>query len=248
MTTSVNQWRIYCETESAWSSGFFDASSPAPTTCFNNTTHTVNANSAQLLQTISSNNVNAKIIEESIPTQGFFKSQGYSFTIPGNSTASTIVSWGYPVTVLETFFATVNTQSGDIINAITAPNTIIGTITANVAIGATVLPVSSTVVANSYVGFEILINGVLLGEILSIDHTNLTLTVSPLTTGYSSGAYVGVQIRIINNFIIGNSFRYVVGSSKIGGKFIAAGTTTRVEYTNNQSTALTFTFRVEFLF
>jgi hypothetical protein len=49
MTTVVSQWRIYCNTESAW---VMNWSVAPPTTCINNTAHTVNLSSQQVLQTL----------------------------------------------------------------------------------------------------------------------------------------------------------------------------------------------------
>lgn len=49
-TNSVSQWRIYCNTESAW---VYSWETAAPTTCNNDTGHTVNSNSAQIVDTIN---------------------------------------------------------------------------------------------------------------------------------------------------------------------------------------------------
>ena len=45
-------WRVYCNTESAWSYGF---GSSSPSVCFNNGTHTINSSSQQRLDEVPSN-------------------------------------------------------------------------------------------------------------------------------------------------------------------------------------------------
>lgn len=54
-SVSVSEWRIYCLTENAWVENWSVA---APTTCANDTSHSVNTDSVQILQ-----NVNSQMVE-----------------------------------------------------------------------------------------------------------------------------------------------------------------------------------------
>lgn len=54
-SVSVSEWRIFCLTENAWVENW---SIEAPTTCNNNTSHSVNSSSVQILQ-----NVNSQMVE-----------------------------------------------------------------------------------------------------------------------------------------------------------------------------------------
>lgn len=67
--SSVDEYRIYCYTESDWVHGY---GVTAPTVCYNNTNHSVNENSVQLVNTISTiaetdslNRLKINIMEES---------------------------------------------------------------------------------------------------------------------------------------------------------------------------------------
>lgn len=55
VTPIVHQWQIYCNDESNWVQSW---SLTAPTTCSNNTAHSVNSNSVQQLQSVSNQQVN----------------------------------------------------------------------------------------------------------------------------------------------------------------------------------------------
>jgi hypothetical protein len=46
--TVINKWKIYCETESAWVYWYLPEDDSAPTTCSNNTSHTVTAGTASI--------------------------------------------------------------------------------------------------------------------------------------------------------------------------------------------------------
>ena len=58
--TTVNKWRIYCNTESAWTEGWLEEGASAPTTCFNDSGHSVNLSSPQIIDVVSENTVVAK--------------------------------------------------------------------------------------------------------------------------------------------------------------------------------------------
>jgi hypothetical protein len=65
--TSVAEWRIFCTTEEQWVTSWGIS---APTQCNNNTTHTVNLQSVQQLQTINENNVSINnLVHDTIDTQ-----------------------------------------------------------------------------------------------------------------------------------------------------------------------------------
>lgn len=55
VTPIVYQWQIYCNTESKWVQNW---SLTAPTTCVNNTAHTVNSSSVQQIQAVSNQQIN----------------------------------------------------------------------------------------------------------------------------------------------------------------------------------------------
>jgi len=245
---SVNNWRIFCDTESDWSYGFLDASLPAPTVCFNNTQHSVNLESQQIVKVVGNDIVNAKIIETTAQINGNFRCQGFSMNIEPGPTGSLTLSWPYTICVLESFF-TSKSQDGDVINCTTGPNTIVSVLGSDLSSGSTVIPVTQTFIEHAYVGYEILINGVNLGEIISIDPANMTATiVTPTTQIFTAGGYIGIQQVNIINFVVNGDVRVIIGRSKIGAKTLPPNMNVLITYTNNQSVPILFTFQVEYLY
>lgn len=250
--TSITKWRVYCTTEEDWIYGYKDTSDGTPTTCFNNTGHTVNENSFQEVDVISDDTINAKIIEEYVPTGGNFKCCGKKFTIPANSTVTHTVSWPFNISVMESYFTSSSDMEGDVVEVVTAPNSIVGALTAPVEIGDTVINVNTTVIQNIMVGYTFKLgnSNTSLGFVLAIDENALTVTVeTPSPEAFSTGAYVKMEVEGICELEIGAApFRYVIGSSKTGGKHLLANTPVNVIYTNNGYTEKTFRFQIEMLY
>ena len=248
--TVINEWRIFCETEGIWTYGHLAADSGIPTTCFTDTAHTVNTNSIQIVDTVDNSAIRAKIVEETIETGGYFRCEGHKFTIAAGTTDSHMISWPYPISVLESYFTCGTNQEGDVINVVTGPDTIVGTITANVAISDTVIPVSLTVVQNAQVGWDFKIGSDNLGYIIGIDANALTITLAtPVTSTYTSGDYAKIEVPGIRDLEIGPAaFRYQIGASKTGGKYLPANTNVKVSYTNNGVNPITFRYQLEYLY
>jgi hypothetical protein len=251
--SSVTKWRVYCNTEGVWSYGYKDTSEGSPTTCFNNTGHEIQENSQQELEVISTDTINAKIVEEYVPTGGNFRCCGKKFNIPANSTVTYTVSWPFNISVLQSFFTSSADMEGDVVDVVTAPNTIIGVLTAPVAIGDTVINVNTTVFQHLMVGYTLKLgnSNVSLGYVLAIDENALTVTVqTPSPEAFSAGTtYVKTEVIGIHDLEIGAvPFRYIIGSSKTGGKHLPVNTTVNVTYTNNGNTQKTFRFQIELLY
>jgi hypothetical protein len=237
--------------ESQWVYGFKDTEDGPPTTCFNNTEHSVNDMSMQEIQVIEDATVNAKIVEEYVPTGGNFRCYGRRFTIPAQSTVTYTVSWPFNISVLQSFFTSDSGMEGDFLEVVTAPNTIIGVITSPVAVDDTVIHVNTTVINNIMVGYTFKLgnSNTNLGYVLAIDDNNMTITVeTPSPSAFNAGTYAKMEVAGICEFEIGPSFRYVIGSSKTGGKHLPANTPVDVIYTNNGNSEKTFRFQIEMLY
>jgi hypothetical protein len=143
-------------------------------------------------------------------------------------------------------------MEGDLIEVTTAPNTIVGVLTAPVEIGDTVLSVNLTVIQNVMVGYTCKLgnSNINLGYILAIDANTSTITVEvPSPEAFSAGTtYVKMEVDGICHLEIGGPFRYVIGGSKAGGKHLPANTPVDVIYTNNGNIEKTFRFEIEILY
>lgn len=126
--TTLNEYRIYCNTENSWVVG---AGREPPTVCYNNNTHEVNPNSVQELPKVTDTTV--KIQEESVATGGHFQTTTVDLVCTANTTSSQTLSWPFPVGALAVGFHSDSTNVGDVVNIIVGPDTITGYITADVS-------------------------------------------------------------------------------------------------------------------
>lgn len=252
---TINKWKIFCITENTWSYGYLDSTATPPTTCFNNTSHTVNPDSISIVETISPNTVTISENDPDEPNDigDNYITEGYSVDLPANTITTKQISWPIPINVLSTNYSTLDTHIGDIIDIVS--NSInIGTVTANVSIGDTVLTVSSTVVNAAIKGYEILItdgtNTDFLDSVISINKNNNTITIrqSPTHT-FSIGSLIKIQKRIMKNVEIGMSWLYEPSRGRIVGTRVKANQTLNIKY-NNKSTSVDkrITFNIQYLY
>ena len=250
MIQDIIYWRIFCTTEGIWTYGYLDESAGAPTTCFTDTGHAVNGASQQEITRVENSVSKVKIQEESVETGGHFRCEGKKITAIAGQTTCQIVSWPYPISVLQSFFITDGTHEGDVIDVTIGPNTTIGSITENVAVDDTVVNVSLTVVQNISLGYDFIINSDNLGKVTEIDPNALTITIdSGSTNSYTSGDSVKTQVSSIEALELDSiSERYTIGGSKTGGKYLPANTNVEVCYTNNGVSDITFRYQIEYLY
>lgn len=145
---------------------------------------------------------------------------------------------------------------GDKVSAQIYPETIIGAITADVAINQTVVNVSSTVLDNIEVGFRCyLFDGVNqdnCGKVIDVDKTNSQITLSPgaVYFNYSAASptYVQMSIEMFSEMEIPREGIYNFGDSTIGGSYLPAGTPGRIIYENISGGVKRFVMYVEYLY
>jgi hypothetical protein len=250
MATKIIYWRIYCETEGIWTYGYLDDTQGTPTTCFTNTSHTVNPNSYQDMTTTSLTVPEVKLAEELVKTGGNYRAESFKFTCPANQVTVYTVSWKFQLSVISSSYVGKSAWEGCKVDAIVGPDTVVGTITDDVASGVSVIPVSLTVIQNAQVGYEFFIGSDLIGEIISINSNALTVTLSDNTiTTYTSGAYAKLQTRAIKNYeICGGPLLYTFGVNVLGGSPLAPNTDVNVVFNNVTNSSIDFRFQVEYLY
>ena len=248
--SSICQYRLYCNTQSDYK---YVWSTSIPSTCPDNNTHTINIDSITIVNEISENTTTIK--EEETPTGGHFIQECWAFDCPANTETSYDIAYPYPVSSSGLFFETALNHKGDVLNCIMAPDAIIGTITSNVAIGDTIIHVSSTVLTYISVGFSVkLFNGTQHScetVVINKNLVNSTLTLqTPINLEFiaSSPTFVKMYRYIVKNFEIGEPSRHIIGSTKIGASYIPANTIARVKYQNNGSESKRFIIRSEMLY
>ena len=250
--SKVNEWRIYCNTESTWSYGWLADGSAEPTACFNNTTHIVNPNSPSIVNSISQDIV--KISQEKISTQGNFRNETFSFTVAGNTTTTSSIQFPFTVSILAVILQVSSSNIGDVYSARLDPG-IYGTITSNLASGVNIVPIDSTIINYFNVGYNIQLTRLSdstiqdLGYVTAIDKNANTVTVENATTqNFNSGDKVAISVIGIKNMILVNTGTVSVGRSVLGSTYIPPSATVYSEYTNNTSSSKTFVYSLEYLY
>jgi hypothetical protein len=222
--SSVYEWQIYCETESAWITGYDKA---AITACPTDTAHTVTAGSVQKLREYS--NQQLKIIEFQ-PEPGQPNIVGYKqvftvklrnddygpddLTLYGNTLNK--MTWTSPPDPIYIYSIKSNTeihQKGDIVNLWVNKDLGVGNTTTTTAAGsfsfiASTSPVN--VATLMFTGFEIALydGGPLevLGRITAVNQATNEITCQYATTReLATGTGILVSIHTVNNLQLSNA-------------------------------------------
>lgn len=247
--TTIYKYRILCATESTY---VYKYDTQLPTTCPNDTSHTIDSSSVTIVETY--NNETSEI-KQTIP--GYYQMGTTMITVPSGATGSIHEqTFSFPMDlqlwIME--FTSTSDMVGDIFNIIAAPETIVGAITSPVSTSDTVINVTNTIFTSGVVakGLEILlddgVNKQSLGLITAYDETNLQLTVqnSP-SISYLPGTYIKINTYIVKNQVIDSPNKtFVYGRKGITTKTIQANTPLKFIYTNNNGIAKNLYFNLEY--
>lgn len=256
MSGLVNQWRVYCQTESEFITGWL-ADPQVCTSCFNNNTHIINASSASIIQTISPNTT---IISTQVPgqTNGNYRREGKIINInPGQGViTSQITTFPYTIGMLAFCIQISQDNVGDKIEALIMPRgqAPLGILTTNLSVGQTVIPIPVSTLAYFQVGYQLTLQSNTTGfleeedEILSIDKIAGTVTLQTgITTAFNQGSYISFLMKRCKNV-------YLTTPGNIQmGNFLRAATfptimQAQLRYTNNSNQAKVFAYATDYLF
>jgi hypothetical protein len=217
-----------------------DENQAAPTTCPNNSAHTITSSLTQIVQTRESDAVT--INQEDTPTAGRFFFDTKQFTALANQTTS--FSFSYPMTIslLDAQFVSAAENTGDTWSWVIYENTTVGAITSDVAISDTVINVSSTVLDNVDIGFYVnLFDGVnteQLNRVVAKDSIAGTITVETASSQAFAAAtptYVRMSVYFCKDMEFGHPWNVIFGDGKIRTTTVPANTSIKVDYTNNHA-------------
>jgi hypothetical protein len=238
MCDSVTQYKIYCNTESKFVTGW---GTTPPTVCYNNNTHTVNLNSIQVVEIVASNQVTINQQDVS-QTSRFIIESIYLDNIAPNSTS--VVNHVFDVAIsMHSFnFALSSAEDNDLFSVAVNPNTPLGLITADVKSGDTTIPVSVNVLPYIKAGFYLTVTDGTNTEgptkILSVDSINLNLVLkTALTNDYSAtNTQILLSYYVVKDMPIVLGSSYSFGGEIINASIVPAGTVGMFSFTNNGST------------
>lgn len=231
---AINKWSVFCETENKLIEVLSVSGNPPPLICPNNPEHLLTPERTFLLEAIQENQT--KIKEETIPTQGFFKIEGKLLTCPANSKSSQDTGLKHAVSILAFYVSPSPNNYKDVLDIYINLGTI-GILTSPITAGSSTVQIGTPVFANIPIGFEILVNGVCIGEVLSKNETTQTLTMdSPISQNFAANLPVVLRNRMMKNFIIGMAPKYEFGISTIGGSYMSPNYSVSAVYTNKSLT------------
>lgn len=249
MSTTIYKYRVFCETENAFVT-IWDKT--PPTVCPNNISHTIDSNSITITDQVSSNNVN---IIQSEPgfTNGFYRVEGFSLTIPANSSATKDISWPYNIAVMTMNLQPSTENIGDTINAYAGPDTTIGVNTETIGQNVSVINVNSTVLQNIKLGYVVSVvnntQNINMGECISIDTVNSRITCNIVASeGVGPGANIKVSRQIMKNITFTSNNIINLANKNVSSTSFPANTIARLVYTNNSNTQKTFCYNTEFAY
>jgi hypothetical protein len=247
----IYNYRIYCITEGK---NVYEWNTAAPTTCPNNTAHTINPNSISIVDERAP--AVTSIQQETVPTGGWFKTETLiinAATGPGVVTTVTR-SWPFNISLLNLYFQTQDANAGDSLIIDWASDQTIGTLTGDVAVGATTANVSASVVQNIAVGFNVSLtdgtNQDDCGRVIAIDSINNIITFeTPTVDSFlaSSPTYVQVTVTPVD-LTFGPALNYNVAQHVIGGSHIPANQVATAYYTNNSAEAKQLYVNLEYFY
>jgi hypothetical protein len=252
---SINKWRVYCIDEASFVEGFLPSGSTC-TTCFNNTTHSVNNSSISITETVTPNTV---LISTQNPgeTSGYYRRERKKMTIAAGPDVITtqIISFKYPVGMLAFNVDIATANEGDVFDALVAPINFspVGVLTANASAGACALTVNSGALAYLKIGFNLVLFSSSnvkeeAQEIIAINTTNNTITLeSGITGNYVTGNYISFFITRCKNYHMNCSESITMGNFLRSSLF---GTTLQAQlrYTNKSNIEKTFVYGIDYLF
>lgn len=248
-TKRLYKFRLWCLVEATYLETWAEVE---PNACPHNPAHGLDHARTLILESMDGGVEQVDVIEEAAEsdTGGYFQCEGYEIDVPaGADPPAKDLTWPVPVSVLAAKFAATG-FIGDELEVQVAPNTIVGTITAEAAAGAKIMSVWQTVVDNAKRGFWVKIGAEDLGRITKVDKTAMTIeTETALAAIAPAGSLVKVTVKMIPRLRINTpSYPWEIGFSKIGGSYIKAGTTIRLLYKNIEGSAKKFPFEIELLY
>jgi hypothetical protein len=235
MSTAINHYKIYCNTEAKYVDGW---GASTPTVCYNNNTHSVNTNSIQLLEIISTNQVKIKEDSVIIPRNVWIKHVEFS-NIESNSSQDRYFTFDIVTSMYSFTLSTDDTNKGDEFTIAVNPDTTLGLITQNITAGDTTLYAPPGLLAYGWNGFELKVtdgtNTDSLGRILSINQTTgvVTFSIPAVHSFSSSNTLVKMTYYTMNSLKFGAPGVLRFGDDVIGGSTAPIGTTVKFTYKNN---------------
>lgn len=220
--TTYYKYRVRCTTDNVYRHWILAEGDPVPSTCPDNTSHTINTAITAVVDTFEESLTQIK--EENIPTGGNFRADTINFTALANTVTFHNVSYPFPITALTSEFVTSSNQTNDTVDMMVGIDTITGAITGNIA------PATTWISQNYTVGNIITYTHPLFGNRVYTCIADTVSNENPTDSIYWKHGYeIPVSQTVIDNAKIGYEFKVddltnsndverVIGIDKINNK------------------------------
>lgn len=202
---SVNYFRIYCLTENKWVYGYLESDKEC-TVCFNNNTHSVNLESANLLTSISQKYTLISTDANGSNTKNFRSERKMMACAPYTVTTQTTI-FPYDVSILSFNYDVTTQNIGDVFDVIVMPISQLGVLETSLSQGETHIAVSPFLIDFLNTGYQLVFTKASTGEVEETDLiTNINMTnnvvtlLSGLRNSFAPGDYFSFLIKRITNF------------------------------------------------
>lgn len=233
-STSVRNYRIYCDTEAAWVTGW---SVDPPIKCYNNISHSVNLNSVQEITEVSENAV--KIVEDAVEVSRNISNDAISVLVPSASSGSATYVFKFPNSFYSYQFGLSDIHQGDELTIAINPNTVLGHPGADITTGATTFIAPMALLMYGQVGYFITItdgvNTNELGLIRSINKVTgvVTMDVAATNDFVAASTLIKMTYYVMRSVPLSGHGVFGFGQDIIGGNPVPVGTSVVVTYKNN---------------
>jgi hypothetical protein len=241
MTETLYRWRVYCVTDSKYEFTWRGETEEEPSVCPVNTSHTIDASQNRIVQERKPDLV--EIIDERTPTGGNPHLVSINFDALPNQVTNHSWQEPFPINIISSYIFISSENRGDLLTVEISPNTVIGTITADVAISDTVIDVSQSVIDNIDVGYWVTLNNTViqedLGRVISIDKNNLQITVETASTQIFlavTPTFIEMTVRYMCDLELSHAGRLDIGRGNIGSSYVPANTSVITKYDNKHAT------------
>lgn len=239
---TLSSYKVFCITENVDVFTYGYQETP-PTVCPHDLTHTIDTNSIEVVNTYQ---IPGMFIEvDKSQTGGSMLTYGITGTFPAcpPGTVQTFGINSLPF-VIRIMTLTINPGSENLLDTFdffSAPNTVIGTSTAELTAGQNIVEVSASVYTNIKVGYMLRITGggnqeefrfVIAKDTLAGPIYQLTLETNAVNT-YPAGSLIDMSILRVYNLKIKSSNPIVFSGKAPGTSLIPPSLTALMKYTNN---------------
>ena len=220
------------------------------TTCPENPSHSVRANSMSTVESISENRV---IIDDGVV--GRFQISCVEFDIPSMTPGdihTEDVSFPFDMELYKCCTYTSTSMIGDRYSIKVSPDTPISTLSAIGATGATGLTLDQAIFSAGVItkGIHLTITDgtpQLLGRVTAYDNQAHTITIqTALTKEYGIGSGILLNLYLVHDIYIPDAGHKNYGSKGFKPSYVPANTLFRLEYTNVDGTAKKLLFNIEY--